>query len=127
MYATGILKDSTGTPPLGLEIAGKVVQIGANVRKVSVGDRVLAMPPSACAKTVVKVPSTLVQAIPEHLSFEDAATMPICYSTVIESLINIGRLKKGQVGLCFNSGPSALHLILTIICSLFLYILPPEV
>ena len=57
------------------------------------------MPPSPCAKSAVTVPHTLVEPIPENMTFVDAATMPICYSTVIESLINIGQLEKGQVSL----------------------------
>lgn len=92
----GILRSGKDEVPLGLEVAGVVRKIGADVTDMLIGDRVLAMPPFACAKTAVAVPSNLVQKIPDSLSFEDAATMPICYATVIESLINIGQLEKGQ-------------------------------
>ena len=67
------------------------------MKDFSLGDRVLAMPPAACAKTAVVVPASLVQRIPDSLGFEDAATMPVCYSAAIESLINLGSLQKGQV------------------------------
>jgi NADPH:quinone reductase-like Zn-dependent oxidoreductase len=93
----GALEAPKDAIPIGLEIAGTVRHVGGNVRNVSVGDRVLAMPPSACAKSVVTVPYALVEPIPENMSFVDAATMPICYATVIDSLINIGQLEKGQV------------------------------
>ncbi|KGO38831.1 Acyl transferase/acyl hydrolase/lysophospholipase [Penicillium expansum] len=96
LYAMGILRSGKDEVPLGLEVAGVVRKIGADVTDMLIGDRVLAMPPFACAKTAVAVPSNLVQKIPDSLSFEDAATMPICYATVIESLINIGQLEKGQ-------------------------------
>jgi NADPH:quinone reductase-like Zn-dependent oxidoreductase len=92
----GILRAGKDEIPLGLEVAGVIRRVGSTVRNVLVGDRVVAMPPSACAKTAVVVPSSLVQRIPDNLTFEDAATMPICYSTVIESLINLGQLDKGQ-------------------------------
>jgi NADPH:quinone reductase-like Zn-dependent oxidoreductase len=92
----GILRAGKDEIPLGLEVAGVVREVGADVRDVSVGDRVLAMPPSPCAKTAVVVPSNLVQHIPDNLTFEDAAAMPICYTTAIESLINLGHLEKGQ-------------------------------
>ena len=96
LYAVGVLRAVMDEIPLGLEVAGVVRRVGSAVQDVRVGDRVLAMPPSACAKTTVVVPSSLVQRIPDNLSFEDAATMPICYSTVIESFINLGQLGKGQ-------------------------------
>ncbi|KAJ5957961.1 Acyl transferase/acyl hydrolase/lysophospholipase [Penicillium vulpinum] len=96
LYSMGILRPGKSEVPLGLEVAGVVRQIGTDVRNVSIGDRVLAMPPFPCAKTAVAVPSNLVQRIPDSLSFEDAAAMPVCYATVIESLINIGQLEKGQ-------------------------------
>lgn len=92
----GILRTEKNEIPLGLEVAGIVRQVGPDVRDISIGDRVFAMPPIACAKSAVVVPSTLVERIPDNLTFEDAATMPICYSTVIESLINLGQLEKGQ-------------------------------
>lgn len=78
-------------------MAGTVKAVGANVKNLSVGDRVVALPPNACFKTAITMPSVLAQKIPNELSWEDAATMPICYATVIESLLNIGRLVTGQV------------------------------
>jgi len=102
----GVLKGGAGGVPLGLEVAGIVRSVGANVGNLSLGDRVLAMPPDACFKTHVTAPATLVEKIPDSLSFEDAATMPICYTTVIESLVNIGQLEKGQVSFSFLVSPS---------------------
>src|ERR1700753_3458925 len=105
----GVLRGGKDDIPLGLEVAGVVRKVGADVRDVSVGDRVLAMPPSACAKTAVVVPSSLVQHIPDNLSFKDAATMPICYSTAIESLINLGQLEKGQSVLIHSAAGGVGH------------------
>ena len=95
----GILRTPKNEIPLGLEAAGIVRQVGADVQDIVPGHRVLAMPPSACAKSAIVVPASLVQQIPDALTFEDAATMPICYGTVIEGLINLGQLTKGQVSL----------------------------
>jgi NADPH:quinone reductase-like Zn-dependent oxidoreductase len=105
----GILRAGKDEVPLGLEVAGIVRKVGADVRDVSVGDRVLAMPPSACAKTSIVVRSSLVQRIPDDLTFKDAATMPICYGTVIESLINLGQLEKGQSVLIHSAAGGVGH------------------
>ena len=94
----GVLRNDEHRVPLGLEIAGVIRQVGADVQGLSIGDRVLAIPPSACASTAIVMPASLVQKIPDSLTFEGAATMPICFSTVIESLVNLGSLEKGQVG-----------------------------
>ncbi|KAJ8066767.1 hypothetical protein OCU04_004155 [Sclerotinia nivalis] len=104
LYAMGVLKTGTESAPLGLEIAGVVRRVGSAVQNLAVGDRVLAMPPDACFKTLVTVPQSLVERIPFNLSFEEAATMPIVYTTVIECLINIGMLEKGQVRLQSSRG-----------------------
>jgi NADPH:quinone reductase-like Zn-dependent oxidoreductase len=42
------------------------------------------------------VPAEPVLRIPNNLSFEEAATVPICFATVIHSLIDLGRLSRGQ-------------------------------
>lgn len=98
LFAMGILEPESGqNAPLGLEIAGVVSVIGPGVTGVAIGDRVMAAPPWPSFKTRVTCPAELVQIIPHSLGFCDAATMPICYITVIEALINVGQLEKGQV------------------------------
>jgi NADPH:quinone reductase-like Zn-dependent oxidoreductase len=81
---------------LGCECSGIVRKIGSNVRNVKVGARVVVVSPGSLC-TEIKVPSRLCTNIPDSLGFEEAATMPTVYSTVIRSLIDIGRLTKGQV------------------------------
>lgn len=110
LYAMDILKPTIGDDvPLGLEIAGIVTKVGADVSDLAVGNRVMAMPPSACFKTLVTTPAALVQKIPDSLSFEDAAAMPICYGTVIESLLNIGQLERGQSVLIHSAAGGVGH------------------
>ena len=38
----------------------------------------------------------IVMKIPDSLSYESAATVPVCFGTVIYGLIDIGRLEQGQ-------------------------------
>ena len=52
----------------------------------------------------------LVIKIPNDLSFEQAATMPACYTPAVQSLIDVGQLEKGQVRVILHfahSCPSA--------------------
>ncbi|TVY75062.1 Highly reducing polyketide synthase gloL [Fusarium oxysporum f. sp. cubense] len=110
LFAMGVLEPESGQDaPLGLEIAGVVSAIGPRVTGVAIGDRVMAAPPGPSFKTRVTCPAELVQIIPHSLSFSDAATMPICYITVIEALINIGRLEKGQSVLIHSAAGGVGH------------------
>lgn len=84
----------------GFEIAGIVRRIGPNVTSVSVGDRVL----STCRQgfsTVNTVDEEACERLPDELSFRDAVTMPVAFTTAIYSLMDIGNLKEEQVILKF--------------------------
>lgn len=81
---------------IGMEASGVIIGIGSAVNHVNVGDRVVAMDIGFLATRKV-VPGELVVRIPDTLSFQDAATMPCVYATVIHSITNVGRLTAGQV------------------------------
>lgn len=81
---------------IGLEAGGVVRSIGANVEHFKVGDRVMIFE-QGCFSTRMAVPTKLCAKIPDELSFEEAATLPCVYSTVIHSLLTIGGLQKDQV------------------------------
>lgn len=97
MVAMGVLTFGPKRIPLGYELAGIVSRVGPNVRNVAVGDRVAGVAVEGCCSTHAILMDSLVVKIPSGLSFEQAATMPACYTTAIKSLIDIGRLEKGQV------------------------------
>ncbi|TLD29263.1 hypothetical protein PspLS_03907 [Pyricularia sp. CBS 133598] len=97
LYAMGILRHAANENiPFGLEISGVVTKVGSQVSGLNPGDKVVALPPDACFKTSVIAPAVLVQKIPAGMSFEEAATMPICFATALEALLNMGQLEKGQ-------------------------------
>ena len=81
---------------LGLEGSGVLRSIGPDVRDLSVGDRVM-ISDLGCLSSRMVTSSKVCTRIPDGLSFENAATMPCVYSTVIHSLVNIGMLERGQV------------------------------
>ena len=93
----GVISSEQGNVDLGLEAAGIVSRVGLGVHSLAEGDRVFALAPSGCFSTRVVLPFSLCVKIPDSLSFEEAATMPICFATAIHSLIDIGQAEKGQV------------------------------
>jgi NADPH:quinone reductase-like Zn-dependent oxidoreductase len=95
----GVISFGDKTVPMGAELAGRVRRIGSNVRNVALNDRVLAVECSGCFTTNAVIFAPLVTKIPDDLSYEDAATIPGCFTTVIHALIDIGQLEKGQVSL----------------------------
>ena len=82
---------------MGLEFAGVIRQIGSQVKDVSVGDRVFGFAAGGLFSSNAILPSLGVVKIPDQLSFEDAATMPVCFVTVMRALFEVGNLERDQV------------------------------
>ena len=95
--------------PLGLETTGCISRVGSNVDCLAVGDRVVALHPGGCAATSVIVPAAVCAKIPAKLSFEDAATLPICYATAYQSLVKVGQLEEGQSVLIHSAAGGVGH------------------
>ncbi|KAL8864761.1 MAG: hypothetical protein Q9198_009658 [Flavoplaca austrocitrina] len=87
---------------IGLEGAGIVRNTGADVRNFKIGDRVIVFE-HGCFSTRMAILAKLCAKIPDGLSFEEAATIPCVYSTVIHSLLTIGGLQKGQTVLIHSA------------------------
>ena len=99
LIAMESLSHSLGGAPLGKDTTGVIRRIGSNVRNVEVGDRIFGLAPRGSITDRLILPSSLAVKLPEDLTFEDAATMPCCFATAIHSLLNVGRITKGQVRL----------------------------
>lgn len=80
----------------GYEAMGIVRRVGPEVTKLRPGDRALCTSIRVFS-TVVKDRELLLEKAPDDLSFIDGATMALAFSTAIYSLMDIGRLQKGQV------------------------------
>jgi NADPH:quinone reductase-like Zn-dependent oxidoreductase len=93
----GLIPSPTKTIALGMEVSGVVRRAGSCVTNVSVGDRICALGKAGLFASVIVIQSSLAVKIPDDLSFEDAATMPACFATVIRSLVDVGQLEKDQV------------------------------
>ena len=81
--------------PLGGECAGEITAVGPGVENLKVGDHVVALAPASFASYVLTL-AEFVAVIPKHLSFNEAATIPICFLTVEHALRQLGHLQAGQ-------------------------------
>lgn len=81
---------------LGLEWAGEVVAVGANVTHVKPGDRVMAAGRGALAAYAV-ADHGRVQPLPAAgMPFDEAAALPVALQTMHDALVSNGGLRRGQ-------------------------------
>lgn len=81
---------------LGCECSGVITDIGPGVSKHRVGDRVIVCS-SGSFTTNMDVSEHLCVTAPDTVTFEQAASMPVVYSTAIYCLLDAARLVKGMV------------------------------
>ncbi|KAI1125318.1 acyl transferase domain-containing protein [Nemania abortiva] len=97
----------------GVECSGVVRAIGPDVTDLVVGERVMAITHDAYATTTRTAASRCIK-MPDDVSFEEAASMPCVYPTVIHGLINLAQLEKGQTVLihsaCGGIGLAAIYI-----------------
>lgn len=96
----------------GVECSGIVRAVGPDVTNLTVGERVMAITQDAYA-TVTRTTASRCIEMPDDISFEEAASMPCVYPTVIHGLINLARLEEGQTVLihsaCGGIGLAAIY------------------
>jgi NADPH2:quinone reductase len=80
---------------LGMEWAGEIVEVGAGVRDLRPGDRVMGSGAGAFAQ-YARTDHGRVVAIPAGMGFEQAATLPVALQTMHDAVITHGRLKAGE-------------------------------
>ncbi|HEY7494004.1 MAG TPA: beta-ketoacyl synthase N-terminal-like domain-containing protein, partial [Candidatus Tectomicrobia bacterium] len=92
MFALGLLPLAV---ELGWECVGKVVALGEGVEGLQVGEDVVAAAYNSFG-TYVTTDARLVFPKPAHLSFAEAATIPIAFATAYYALCHVGRLSPGE-------------------------------
>ncbi|RMJ15894.1 hypothetical protein CDV36_004437 [Fusarium kuroshium] len=90
-----IAMGQVSSPYLGVECSGIVSKIGSRVTSLSVGDRVCAMSLGAYS-TFARCPATSAAIIPESMSFETAASIPVVYSTAYYGIVDLAHLEPGE-------------------------------
>jgi NADPH:quinone reductase-like Zn-dependent oxidoreductase/NAD(P)-dependent dehydrogenase (short-subunit alcohol dehydrogenase family)/acyl carrier protein/SAM-dependent methyltransferase len=79
----------------GDEVAGIVTAVGQGVTHVRPGDRVFGLAVFGLATRTLARGGD-VQRLPDGLSFEEAATLPVVFMTAWHALKNVARLRKGE-------------------------------
>jgi len=81
--------------PAGVDAAGEVHAVGEGVAQFKRGDRVMVRS-RGCFAEYVLVDPALATPVPAHLTWEQAAAVPISYVTAWEALVQFGRLRAGE-------------------------------
>jgi NADPH2:quinone reductase len=81
---------------VGLEFAGEVAEIGAEVEGVRPGDRVMCSGSGGYAEYAVTDWGRVNRIPDRNMSWEEAATLPIALQTMHNAVVTAGRLQKGE-------------------------------
>ena len=82
---------------LGLEVSGTIVQAGANVTGLSIGQQVCALTPGGGYSQYCVAPQECVLPIPHEMSLRDAAALPEALFTVYYNVFMKAQLRRGQI------------------------------
>jgi NADPH:quinone reductase-like Zn-dependent oxidoreductase len=108
MARMGLYPDAPKTPcVVGYEVAGTILELGEGVsgtQQLSVGQRVLASTQFGGYASQVVASAEDVVALPEELSFEQGAAIPVNYGTAWAGLIGYGNLQRGERVLIHSAG-----------------------
>ncbi len=80
----------------GGESSGIVEEVAEDVKNLKVGDRVFAMTGLGAFAEKIVVPETAAVKIPDSMSFETAAALPMTYGTSLYALKQRADLKEGE-------------------------------
>src|SRR5437764_1111999 len=105
MARMGLYPDAPKTPcVVGYEVAGTVLELGDGVEGLTPGQRVVAGTQFGGYASQVVVPADDVAPLPERLSFEQGAAIPVNYATAWAGLIGYGNLQPGERVLVHSAG-----------------------
>jgi NADPH2:quinone reductase len=80
----------------GREAAGRVLEVGGGVDRVKPGDRVLAYTDLGAFAERVCVDQAQVFGLPDSMSFEAGAVLPIVYPTSYAALVDLAAIQPGE-------------------------------
>jgi NADPH:quinone reductase-like Zn-dependent oxidoreductase len=87
-------------PPLpfvpGYEVAGTIDALGDGVTGRALGDRVIGMPKFGGYTDVLALPADHTVPMPEAMSFEEAAALPVVYLTAHHAMLFTGTVREGS-------------------------------
>ncbi|CAM2976869.1 NAD(P)H-quinone oxidoreductase [Acinetobacter celticus] len=103
------------TPVPGLEVAGEIVAVGANVTQFKVGDKVCGLTNGGGYAEYCVVPESQTLNIPENVSFIQAAAIPETFFTVWANVFQMGRAQAGETVLV-HGGTSGIGTTALMLC-----------
>ena len=105
MARKGLYPDAPKPPcVVGYEIAGVVEEVGSGEIPWRAGDWVFGLTPFGGYSSAVVLPADHLFRIPEGMTFEEAATLPVNYLTAYAALLAMARVQSGDVVLIHNIG-----------------------
>lgn len=97
MARMGLYPDAPRLPAVvGYEVAGVVDAVGTGVTAPAPGDRVLALVRFGGQAEKVVLPAAHATPMPEGMTFEEGAALPVNYLTAYHALFRVGHLSRGQ-------------------------------
>nr|ALQ32947.1 putative polyketide synthase [Fusarium sacchari] len=115
VQAMGLIPSKTPYVSPGIEFSGVVRRLGSAVTGLSIGDRVMGPCENSGFSTHIRANHHYIHKIPDDMSFEEAATIPCCFSTVIYALLDLGKMRKGTSVLvhsaCGGVGLAAIQVV----------------
>jgi synaptic vesicle membrane protein VAT-1 len=97
MAAQGLYPDAPKPPcVVGYEVAGVIDALGAGTQGHAAGQRVLALTHFGGHADVVCVPAEQALPMPDAMSFEEAAALPVNYLTAYHMLFRVAAVRPGE-------------------------------
>ena len=97
MAAQGLYPDAPKPPcVVGYEVAGVIDAVGDGIQGPAAGQRVLALTHFGGHSDVVCVPAQQVLPMPDAMSFEEAAAIPVNYLTAYHMLFRVANVRPGE-------------------------------
>jgi len=117
---TGLMSSGSGSSQntLGMEVAGTVQRVGAEVNGLTVGDRVMAFTINGGFSTNVVLAEHHIIRVLDGMSFEDAATMQATFGTAVYALLDAGRLGKERNSVLIHSTCGGVGLAALQVCQM---------
>jgi NADPH:quinone reductase-like Zn-dependent oxidoreductase len=105
MARMGVYPDAPKPPcVVGYEVGGTILELGEGVETLSQGQRVLAGTKFGGYASQVVVPASDVVPLPDELTLEQGAAIPVNYATAWAGLIGYGNLQPGERVLIHSAG-----------------------
>src|SRR5579863_7581512 len=124
MARVGLYPDAPKLPcVVGYEVSGTIDRVGEGVTGFNTGDRVVAMPKFGGYTDTLAVDAGLLFHMPEKMTFEEGAALPVVYLTAYNMMLFTGTTRPGSSVLIHSAaggvGLAAIQIAKTRACTIF--------